>query len=138
MARGSRTCARCRSTGTNSRASPRKWKALKSTTASITSTASDRRRTMMEYSAKLPTTPIPFQRLLKIVVLVDRDNREVRELIDRIEAENFEVEVSERWDERAQPTLDYFLSFEESFNRFPGFNYEVQGVHQEPVDGRIK
>lgn len=44
----------------------------------------------------------------------------------------------ERWDERAQPMLEYFLAFEESFNRFPGFNYEVQGVYQEQVDGRIK
>jgi ornithine decarboxylase len=44
----------------------------------------------------------------------------------------------ERWDERAHPMLDYFLTFEESFNRFPGFNYEVQGVYQEQVDGRIK
>ncbi len=44
----------------------------------------------------------------------------------------------ERWDERAKPMLDYFMTFEESFNRFPGFNYEVQGVYQEQVDGRIK
>jgi ornithine decarboxylase len=44
----------------------------------------------------------------------------------------------ERWDERAQPMLDYFLAFQESFNRFPGFNYEVQGVFQERIDGRIK
>jgi arginine/lysine/ornithine decarboxylase len=44
----------------------------------------------------------------------------------------------ERWDDRAQPMLDYFLTFEESFNRFPGFNYEVQGVYQEHVDSRIK
>jgi ornithine decarboxylase len=44
----------------------------------------------------------------------------------------------ERWDDRAQPMLDYFMAFEESFNRFPGFNYEVQGVFQERVDGRIK
>jgi arginine/lysine/ornithine decarboxylase len=44
----------------------------------------------------------------------------------------------ERWDDRAQPMLDYFLAFEESFNRFPGFNYEVQGVFQERVNGRIK
>jgi arginine/lysine/ornithine decarboxylase len=43
----------------------------------------------------------------------------------------------ERWDNRAQPMLDYFLAFEESFNRFPGFNYEVQGVFQEQVNGRI-
>lgn len=44
----------------------------------------------------------------------------------------------ERWDAKAKPMLDYFLVFEESFNRFPGFNYEVQGVYQEQVDGRIK
>jgi arginine/lysine/ornithine decarboxylase len=44
----------------------------------------------------------------------------------------------ERWDSRAQPMLDYFRAFEESFNRFPGFNYEVQGVYQEQVGGRIR
>jgi ornithine decarboxylase len=44
----------------------------------------------------------------------------------------------ERWDSKAQPMLDYFLAFQESFNRFPGFNYEVQGVFQERVDGRIR
>jgi ornithine decarboxylase len=44
----------------------------------------------------------------------------------------------ERWDDKAKPMLDYFLAFQESFNRFPGFNYEVQGVFQERVDGRIK
>ena len=44
----------------------------------------------------------------------------------------------ERWDDRARPMLDYFMTFEESFNRFPGFGYEVQGVYQEIVDGRIK
>jgi arginine/lysine/ornithine decarboxylase len=48
------------------------------------------------------------------------------------------VVPGERWDERAQPMLDYFLTFEESFNRFPGFNYEVQGVYQERIEGRIK
>jgi arginine/lysine/ornithine decarboxylase len=47
------------------------------------------------------------------------------------------VVPGERWDERAQPMLEYFNAFEESFNRFPGFNYEVQGVYQERVDGRI-
>jgi ornithine decarboxylase len=48
------------------------------------------------------------------------------------------VVPGERWDDRARPMLDYFLAFEESFNRFPGFNYEVQGVYQERIDGRIK
>jgi ornithine decarboxylase len=44
----------------------------------------------------------------------------------------------ERWDDRAQPMLDYFRNFEESFNLFPGFAYEVQGVYQENVEGKIK
>jgi len=48
------------------------------------------------------------------------------------------VVPGERWDERAQPMLDYFLAFQESFNRFPGFNYEVQGVFQEREEGRIR
>ena len=48
------------------------------------------------------------------------------------------VVPGERWDDNAKPMRDYFLAFEESFNRFPGFNYEVQGVFQERVDGRIK
>jgi arginine/lysine/ornithine decarboxylase len=47
------------------------------------------------------------------------------------------VVPGERWDKRAQPMLDYFMAFQESFNRFPGFNYEVQGVYQERNDGRI-
>jgi len=47
------------------------------------------------------------------------------------------VVPGERWNDAAQPMLDYFLAFQESFNRFPGFNYEVQGVYQERVDGHI-
>jgi ornithine decarboxylase len=48
------------------------------------------------------------------------------------------VVPGERWDARAQPMVDYLAAFEESFNRFPGFNYEVQGIYQERMDGRIK
>ncbi|HEX7811661.1 MAG TPA: ornithine decarboxylase [Burkholderiales bacterium] len=48
------------------------------------------------------------------------------------------VVPGERWDARAQPMMDYLAAFEESFNRFPGFNYEVQGIYQERIDGRIK
>ena len=44
----------------------------------------------------------------------------------------------ERWDQRAQPMMDYFMAFQESFNRFPGFNYEVQGVFQEREGSRIQ
>jgi hypothetical protein len=74
---------------------------------------------MLQYVASVPKIPIPFNRMLEIVALVD------------------DV-PGERWDERAKPMLDYFMTFEESFNRFPGFGYEVQGVYQEIVDGRIK
>jgi ornithine decarboxylase len=48
------------------------------------------------------------------------------------------VVPGERWDDRARPMLDYFLAFQQSFNRFPGFNYEVQGVFQEREDGQIR
>jgi len=48
------------------------------------------------------------------------------------------VVPGERWDARAQPMMNYLAAFEESFNRFPGFNYEVQGIYQERTDGRIK
>lgn len=44
----------------------------------------------------------------------------------------------ERYDNAAQPMIDYFLAFEDSCNEFPGFSYEVQGVYQELVDGRIR
>jgi ornithine decarboxylase len=44
----------------------------------------------------------------------------------------------ERYDERARPMIDYFLAFEESANRFPGFSYEVQGVYQVSEAGRIR
>lgn len=47
------------------------------------------------------------------------------------------VVPGERYDEAAQPMIDYFLTFEESCNRFPGFSYEVQGVYQERHEGRI-
>ena len=47
------------------------------------------------------------------------------------------VVPGERYDERAKPMLDYFLVFQESFNRFPGFEFEVQGVYSEKIDGKV-
>ena len=44
------------------------------------------------------------------------------------------VVPGERWDERARPMLDYFLAFEESFNRFPGF--QLRGAGRFPGAGR--
>ncbi len=39
---------------------------------------------------------------------------------------------------KVKPQMTSYFSFEESINRFPGFNYEVRGVYQEKVDGRAK
>jgi len=39
---------------------------------------------------------------------------------------------------RTGNTLRQVCSGMHAFNRFPGFNYEVQGVFQERVEGRIK
>jgi ornithine decarboxylase len=48
------------------------------------------------------------------------------------------VVPGERYDERAQPMVDYFLAFEEGANRFPGFSNEVQGVYQEPEGDGVR
>jgi ornithine decarboxylase len=48
------------------------------------------------------------------------------------------VVPGERYDDRAQPMIDYFLTFEESCNTFPGFSYEVQGVYQIREGTRIR
>ena len=44
----------------------------------------------------------------------------------------------ERYDRNAKPMIDYFLAFEESCNRFPGFSYEVQGVYHVHEDGKTR
>jgi ornithine decarboxylase len=47
------------------------------------------------------------------------------------------AEEQSRSDGSGRNPLDYFMAFQEWFNRFPAFNYEVQGVYQERSDGRI-
>jgi ornithine decarboxylase len=44
----------------------------------------------------------------------------------------------ERYDAAAQPMIDYFLTFEEGCQRFPGFSYEAQGVYQVVENGRVR
>src|SRR5262249_30906807 len=45
----------------------------------------------------------------------------------------------ERLTERAQPMIDYLKMFEASFNAFPGFEVEIQGVYREvDASGRIR
>lgn len=39
---------------------------------------------------------------------------------------------------RAQPMLDYFIVFVEAFNRFRGFEFKVQGVYADAVDGQCR
>lgn len=86
---------------------------------------------------KVPTIPIPFQKLLKIVASVDPNDVQTKELLEQLAAERYVVEVTDSFD-RGRGVLDYFLAFQESFNRYPGFNYEVQGVYQEREGGRIR
>ena len=47
---------------------------------------------------KTPTIPIPFHKLLKVVVIVDVESAQIRQLLDRISAENFKVETSPTFD----------------------------------------
>ncbi|HTO63512.1 MAG TPA: Orn/Lys/Arg decarboxylase N-terminal domain-containing protein [Bradyrhizobium sp.] len=45
----------------------------------------------------------------------------------------------ERLTERARPMLDYLKMFETCFNRFPGFEVEIQGVYKQiDEQGRVK
>jgi len=45
----------------------------------------------------------------------------------------------ERLTERAQPMIDYLKVFEASFNTFPGFEVEIQGVYRETdASGRVR
>src|SRR4030095_15395360 len=53
---------------------------------------------MIEFTVKTPTIPIPFHRLLKVVALVDGDDAQTRQLLQYLETEKFEVEVSDRYE----------------------------------------
>ena len=45
----------------------------------------------------------------------------------------------ERLTERAQPMIDYLMMFQTSFNTFPGFEVEIQGVYREiDAAGRVR
>ena len=48
---------------------------------------------MIPRDVKAPTVAIPFHKLLKIVAVVDRENAQIKELLDHIVELNFEVEV---------------------------------------------
>ena len=48
---------------------------------------------MIPRDVKSPTRAIPFERLLKVVAIVDRDDPQTKELLDHIRAERYEVEI---------------------------------------------
>src|SRR5262245_18840373 len=50
---------------------------------------------MIPRDVKAPTVAIPFHKMLKIVAVVDDKNAQIRTLIEEIEAEGFEVEVTD-------------------------------------------
>ena len=53
---------------------------------------------MIPRDVKAPTIPIPFHKLLKVVAIVDEKDLKIKELIDHIAAENFQIEVSNGFD----------------------------------------
>ena len=53
---------------------------------------------MIEHAVSTPTIPIPFHRLLKVVALGFGKHPQAGELLQRLEAEKFEVEVSDDYD----------------------------------------
>jgi hypothetical protein len=53
---------------------------------------------MIPRSVKAPTIPIPFHKLLEVVAVIDPDDAETKALIDHIKAENYDVEVTDRFD----------------------------------------
>jgi ornithine decarboxylase len=56
---------------------------------------------VIEYIVNTPSIPIPFHKLLKIVALVDANDREIKPLLERIAGERFEIEVSSNYDRDA-------------------------------------
>ena len=53
---------------------------------------------MIPHSVPPPTIPIAFHKLLKVVAIVDRADKQTKELLEHIAAERFEVEVSESFE----------------------------------------
>ena len=52
----------------------------------------------ISYPAKTPAIPIAFHKLFKVVAIVDGADPQVRELLDLLAAEKFEIEVADRYD----------------------------------------
>jgi ornithine decarboxylase len=61
---------------------------------------------MIPRSVKAPTIPIPFHKLLKVVAIVDERNTQIKQLLDQIAAEHFEIEVSNSFDRDVSEDAD--------------------------------
>jgi len=66
------------------------------------------RRTTADFAVATPAIPIPFHKLLKVVAIVDGEDRQTRELLDHIAAERFQVEMSNS----SSQLIDYFIKNE--------------------------
>ena len=51
-----------------------------------------------QFRTKAPAIPIPFHRLLKVVAIVDESDRQTRQLLEHINAENFHVEITDSFE----------------------------------------
>ena len=62
---------------------------------------------MIEYAAKTPTIPIPFHKLLKVVALVDGENRaRPRSCSSSSRRRTSEIEISDRYDRDVSEDAD--------------------------------
>ena len=61
---------------------------------------------MIPRSVKAPTIPISFHRLLKVVAIVDAANAQIKQLLDHIAAENFQIEVTDSFDRDVSEDAD--------------------------------
>ena len=51
-----------------------------------------------DFPVRIPTIPIPFHKLLKIVAIVDRNDEQTRQLLEHLAAEQYEIETTDRFD----------------------------------------
>ena len=61
---------------------------------------------MIPRSVKAPTIPIPFHKLLKVVAIVDAGNSQIKQLLNHIAAEKFQIEVSDSFDRDVSEDAD--------------------------------
>ena len=95
----------------------------------------------------LPEIAVSPHAAARLLVRNDVDYLPIDEIAGRIATTPFVVYPpgiativpGERLSARAQPMIDYLKMFETSFNTFPGFDVEIQGVYRKvEANGRIR